>query len=198
MSEGAIHKIRFGFIAGPSGVGKGYGIGSILDEYHGANIFVTGDYCRKMAIEFANSGALVSDDLICRAVKENFEQKCSWHYFIDAPRSIEQVHCFIQMFTEVSPNIELHTLHIEATHHNCEHRLKDRAKRHGRKDDAKLEVIKKRLDAYFCHGGIRDTVIPILKKHTICHFIDGNEDMETIRKKFHLHVCPKIFSNHSG
>ena len=185
---------RFGFIVGPSGVGKGYGVGSVLGEHHGTKVFVTGDWCRLHAQELSDRGVNVSDDIIHGACIDSFER---WggelDFFLDAPRSVVQVEGFIQMYKKKNPDAEIHTIHIEASKENCEARLKDRAVRQRRKDDAKKSVILRRLDGYFKEGGIRDTVVPLLRKRTHYHFVDGNLDLESIRRDVLNQICPKIF-----
>lgn len=184
---------KFGFIAGPSGIGKGYGVGRVITDAHKVKIFVTGDWCRENAEKHANSGVLVNDDLIYSAIEEDFKNNTDVHYFVDAPRSNAQVHKLIEMFRAVDPNAEIHTIHIHGDKKTCEDRLKDRATRHGRNDDAEAHVIEKRLGNYYRDGGIHDTVIPILKEHTTYHHIDGDQDMEVIRGVVGNEIAPKIF-----
>ena len=100
---------------------------------------------------------------------------------------------FINMFLEKNPEVEIHTIHIHGEKKTCEERLKDRASRQGRNDDAELDVIEKRLSNYYKEGGIYDTVIPVLKEKTVYHFIDGNEDLEIVRTMVGQEICPKIF-----
>ena len=188
-------KKKFGFIAGASGVGKGYGVGRVIKGTHGVKIFTTGDWCRDNAEKHANSGVLVNDDVFFNAVKEDFDNSEDTHYFIDAPRSVAQAEKFIKMFLEKNPEAEIHTIHIDGTREICELRLKDRASRHGRTDDAEMDIINRRLENYFKEGGISDTVIPALRKNTAYHLIDGNVDLEVVRKLMAEEVAPRIFEN---
>jgi adenylate kinase family enzyme len=185
-------KRKFGFIAGPSGIGKGYGIGRVIKATHDAIVFVTGDWCRENAEKHANSGTLVNDDLIFQAIVDDFN-KSDKHYFIDAPRTAEQAHRFISMFREKDSDAEIHTIHIDGKKETCEERLKDRAIREGRNDDSEDRVIAKRLGYYYKEGGIADTVIPVLKEHTIYHHIDGDKDLDVVRQHVGNNICSRIF-----
>jgi adenylate kinase family enzyme len=186
-------KIKFGFIAGPSGIGKGYGVGRVITNTNNAKIFVTGDWCRNNAEKHANSGVLVNDDLIFNAIVDDFKGSNGVHYFIDTPRTDVQAEKFIEMFKEKDPEAEIHTIHIHGDKKTCEERLRDRASRHGRNDDAECGVIEKRLSHYYREGGIHDTVIPVLKERTVYHLINGDEDMEIIRNIVGQEIAPKIF-----
>lgn len=186
-------KKKFGFIAGPSGIGKDYGVGRVLKEYYGVKVFVTGDWCRDNAAELANNGILAPDDIIHRAVLADFVQHQDWHYLVDAPRSIEQVNNFIRMFQDVDANAEIHCFHICGTRKSCEDRLVHRAIQQNRLDDALPEVIERRLSTYFKKGGIRDGVIPHLKEKTHYHHIDGNIDLEVVRQMIRVKYGPEVF-----
>lgn len=188
------NKRKLGFIAGPSGIGKGYGVGDVLDEYHGTKRFITGDWCRENASQFSNGGTLAPDEIIFRAVEKDFRSSTEVHYFIDAPRSVGQVNLFMQMFLDHCPAAEIHTIHIDGDRRICEQRLIERAKRQGRLDDANPEVIKRRLDAYYHRGGIGETVVPFVQNRTNYIRINGNYGMEQIRGHVLTHVCPRIFS----
>ncbi|MEI7513444.1 MAG: nucleoside monophosphate kinase [bacterium] len=185
---------KFGFIAGPSGIGKGYGVGRVMKDAHDVRVFVTGDWCRENAESLANSGILVDDDVIFQAIVDDFNNS-EGHYFIDAPRSIDQADRFISMFLEKDPEAEIHTIHIHGKKETCEDRLKDRATREGRNDDAEADVIERRLGNYYKDGGIHDTVIPVLKDRTKYHHINGDEDLELVRAMVGQEICPKIFLN---
>ena len=193
MQQERIKGRRFGFIAGASGIGKGYGVGSILNEFCGARTFVTGDWCREFMTSDANSGNLAPDDMIFNAILEDFQKHCQWHYFVDAPRSIKQVDMIMNMFAQKDRLAQVHTIYVEGSWESCEKRLKDRANRQHRFDDAEPEVIHRRLNTFFCEGGIRDTVIPYLEERTRIHHIDGNQDLEKIRERTHYRLCPLIF-----
>jgi adenylate kinase family enzyme len=184
---------KFGFIAGPSGIGKGYGVGRVIKGTHDVKIFVTGDWCRENAEKHANDGILVNDDLIFDAIVEDFNNSDDTHYFIDAPRTAVQADKFISMFLEKNPDAEIHTIHIHGDKKTCEDRLKDRASREGRNDDAESHVIEKRLGNYYKEGGIHDTVIPVLKERTIYHPINGDLDLEIVRAHVGQEIAPKIF-----
>ena len=186
-------KLKCGFIAGPSGVGKDYGVGRVLSEYYGVRTFITGDWCREHEAELANDGHLAADEVIQRAVFADFSKHKDWHYLIDAPRSVSQVCAFLEMFRQANVEAEVHTFHLDGSWESCEARLVDRATRQHRLDDAKPEVIERRLGTYFNKGGIRDTVIPLLRELTVYHPLDGNIDLEQVRKEVRLHLGPHVF-----
>jgi len=186
-------KLRYGFIAGPSGIGKGYAVGSVIQEYRGARVFVTGDWCRENAERNASSGVLVDDLLIFHAIENDFSREYFRHYFIDAPRSVLQVKQIIDMYRSRIPEVEIHTIHIEGSHGCCHSRLADRARRQSRNDDLDHSIIQRRLDAYFRKGGIQDSVVPILREQTNYHIINGDDDLESIRNIVREELCPRIF-----
>ena len=188
-----MNKRKFGFIAGPSGIGKGYGVGRVISGTHPVRVFVTGDWCRENAEKHANSGVLVNDDLIFQAIVDDFNDSNDTHYFIDAPRTPAQAEKFITMFQERNPEAEIHTIHIHGKKETCEERLRDRATREGRNDDSETEVIDRRLGNYYKDGGIHDTVIPVLREKTIFHPIDGDDDLEVVRAYVGQEIAPKIF-----
>lgn len=191
-------KRKFGLIAGASGIGKGYGVGQVLEEYYGAKVFVTGDWCREHTSELADKGTLTSDDLILSAVQDHFHRHDEWHYFVDAPRSSGQIDSLIRMFTEKDPDAEIYTLHLNGSRKLCEALLRDRALRKNRSDDAKPEVIRRRLDGWFSSGGISDQIIPILKLRTQYKKIQGHVNIEIVRKHVHEKLCPDVFGGISS
>lgn len=188
------HGRRFFFLIGPSGIGKDYGVGSILAEYHGVTRFVTGDWCRENAQKFSDNGHLAPDDIIFDAVKSDFESQDAHDYLIDAPRSVGQVDRFMRMYSECDPDAAVYTIHIDGDRSVCEGRLSERAIRQGRLDDAKPEVIEARLDNWYRVDGIRDNVVPYVQERTKYIRINGNFNMELIRAHVINEVCPRIFS----
>ncbi len=174
-----------GFIAGPSGIGKGYGVGQVLSEYFGVKVFVTGDHCRTYMIEHSGNGHLVNDELIYKWVEHDFKLNHDHHYLIDAPRSIPQAEHFIKMFRSFNPLCQIVTIHICGEREKCEHLIADRALRQERPDDACPEAINRRLNTYFGdrkgQKGLLHTLIPYLKFHTVYHPIDGNKPIEDTR-----------------
>jgi adenylate kinase family enzyme len=185
----------FGFIAGPSGVGKHYGVGQPLQEYYGARIFVTGDWCRDHQNGHAKEGSLAPDEPLIEAIVQDYEQHHQPEKFlIDAPRNITQVLRLIGLFKQWDPEAKIVTAHITAERHFCETRIRHRAKQQGRLDDAKDDVVNRRLDVYFKQGGISETVIPVLKQHTQYELIDGNSTLETIREMVREQHGPALFN----
>ena len=189
---------KFGLIAGASGIGKGYGIGQVLEEYYGAKVFVTGDWCREHTSELADRGTLASDNLILSAVQDHFHRHDEWHYFVDAPRSAGQIDSLISMFTDKDPDAEIYSFHLKGSRKLCKALLKDRALRKNRIDDARPEVIKKRLDGWFSKNGIASQIIPTLKARTRYEVIQGHVNIEIVRKHVHEKLCPRVFGSASS
>lgn len=207
-------KKLFGFIVGPSGVGKGYGVFSILEEYFNSEAFVSGDWCRNHKKELSTAGDLVADDLIVAAGVEHYQAKKDehgsnlFHFFLDAPRSLEQAKTFCELYLKwgASTYADIVTLHIHAKPKTCHDRIQERAKRQGREDDAKEDVVRKRLSIYFGNevevvsenlvfskkGGVLNEVVPWLKKHTSYHHIDGDVSLEDIRNEVRLCLIPQL------
>lgn len=187
-------KVTYGFIVGPSGIGKGFGVGQPLTEYFGADIFVTGDWCRLNRREFTLAGALAPDDLIAQATEEKYIHLGSPDRFlVDCPRNIGQAKRYIAMFNRWNPEAELSTFHITARKSVCVERIKHRANLQKRQDDARDDLIEKRLEFYFGKGGVRDTVIPYLKEKTKYRYIDGHMPLEDIRRFVREEHGPAIF-----
>lgn len=184
-----------GLIIGPSGVGKGYGLGSILTEYHGAPVFVSGDWCRQQHAAVAQKGVLVDDNGILRANEQHYNALgCPDRYFFDCPRSLDQAKQLLAWFGQIGTD-QVVVFHMHAERHVCEQRIIDRATRQGRADDADLTVIQRRLSVYYSPGGLLHTVVPFLKD-SCNHFelIDANPDLEHVVRPLVInHHCRRVF-----
>jgi len=183
----------FGFVAGPSGVGKGFGLGQVLNEYFGARIFVTGDWCRDHENGHAEGGTLAPDERLIEAIAQDYNHHQPMKFLVDAPRTLVQVQRLIGLFRKWDKEAVIITAHITADRHSCEARIRHRATQQGRSDDAEPHIIKRRLDVYFEKGGISQTVIPFLKSNTRYVPIDGNMSLELIRKKVRDQHGPALF-----
>lgn len=188
----------FGCICGPSGIGKGYGVGEVVHEYFGARIFVTGEWCRDHAKDHACNGSLAPDQPLLTAIREDYDFHRSERYLIDAPRSVGQMKLMMDMFMEWDSAALIVSLHITADRHLCEGRIRHRAINQHRNDDAKPEVIKKRLDVYFGNPesgtpGISTELIPYLREFTKYEQIDGNQSLEIIRHQVREVHGPALF-----
>jgi len=190
---------KFVLIIGPSGIGKGYGVGSVLIEYFGLVVFVSGDWCRAYCKAHADTGALADDDLIIDAITEAFESEGKPMCFaVDAPRSLAQAQKLIALFKKWDADCEIHTIHITALKKIAVERLVHRAGIHGREDDKKKKVISVRLKHYYGRNGIRTVVAPFLKRSTTYHPVDGSLDLEIIREFVRFKTGPAIFGQESG
>jgi len=184
----------FGVIVGPSGIGKRYGVGQILIEYFGAHVFVTGDWCREHQKEFTLAGTLAPDDRIVQATEEDYiKQGSPRRFLVDCPRNLAQAESFIRMFRRWDPEAQLVTYHISAKRSVCEESIRHRALLHRRLDDARPDVIDNRLAFYFGPEGIRETVVPHLKKVTNYRFINGHHPLEDIRHVVREEHGPAVF-----
>lgn len=185
---------RIGYIVGPSGIGKGYGLGAVLVEYHEVSIFVTGDWCRDKANELASQGIMVDDALIVQAVKDDYNARGRPnHYLVDCPRSIAQVDMLNPFFSEFG-DFDLVLWEMRAMRSTCEQRIIERACRQGRHDDANPEAIKRRLDTYYCEGGIQETVVPYLTEMAQHHLIvEADPALETIRDTVRSALAPMVY-----
>ncbi len=185
----------FGFVIGPSGVGKDFGVGRIFVDFFGAEIFVSGDWCRDHAREFANRGVLIEDKDIVSAAEEHYLKKDRPLRFIfDCPRTVNQAQMMIRKFNDWRPGAKIVTTHIHAKPQTCIDRIKHRAEQRGRDDDACDEVISRRIGTYFNRGGIRDSVVPYLQEHTNYHLVDGDEDLEQfVRPHVRSVIAPALF-----
>lgn len=205
-----------GIIIGPSGVGKGYGLGQVLEEYFNTKIFVTGDWCRRHRAHMADKAALIPDDEITAAAFGEFDEvrlerggSHDFSYFIDAPRTLPQVKDIMQRFQALNSGDDVVCLHIHARPEKCIERMIERLQRHGRVDDAKWETIRTRLGIYFGEeapdfsqdnprylptGGILNEVVPWVSKNLRYFPIDANGCLEELRGEVRWKIAPQIFS----
>lgn len=184
---------RRGLIIGPSGVGKNYGLGQPLKEYWGAELFVSGDWCREHQAQIAASGALVTDEKILAACQEHYEHVSRPDlFFFDCPRTVHQVKSLLGWFQAIGTD-EVIVFHMHAEWSECENRIRDRAIRQNRHDDACPDAIKRRLTTYFGKNGILETVIPFVTDN--CNAIvqiDANPDLEIVRREVIETHCPGL------
>lgn len=184
----------FGFIIGPSGIGKDYGLGRVLREYWGVRTFVTGDWCRKYATNLAANGILVNDQSLVLAGIEDYWSADSPDYFLfDCPRTVEQVTSMINFFRDQKMT-QLVTWSLVAQRSICEDRIRERAMRQGRADDAEPEVIARRLDTYFgVPHGIQCTVLPYLAEESRLIHVDASVDLEDVRTQVYKVHAPSVY-----
>jgi adenylate kinase family enzyme len=187
---------QYGITLGPSGVGKWYGLGSILKEYHGVHSFVSGDWSRDNAADLARRGILVDDAVIVGAGKDSFESHGRPDRFqFDCPRSIEQVERLIEFYKSLG-DFELVFWHVHAPREVCEARIIERAIRQGREDDADPVAIERRLKVYFKEAeGLRDNVVPYIADECDVHIsVDATEDLETLVRPYVItQLAPLIY-----
>ncbi len=185
----------FGFTVGPSGIGKDYGLGRVLSEYWGVRTFVSGDWCRSHQAEHAAGGTLVNDELIVKAAIQDYQSNGSPDRFLfDCPRSIPQVQRLIRFFRDQGMN-KLVTWNLTASRAVCEARIKERAERQCRLDDARADSIDKRLNTYFAaQSGILHTVVPYLADESDDFVsVDASSDLEKVRVEVHSRYGPPIY-----
>lgn len=181
-----------GYIVGPSGVGKHWGVGDPLHQFGGVKIAVTGDYCRSKHATCAGTGRLVSNSRIQRYIRREAFRCRRGAFLVDCPRSVKQVEETNAFFRSIGVS-QIIVLHIHADWQVCENRIKHRAEIVGRPDDADPEVINRRLSVYFDRvRGLKQTLIPYLAdcSDTTVIPIDANTELEIVRRHVQDEVVP--------
>jgi adenylate kinase family enzyme len=185
-------------IVGPSGIGKGYGVGRVMEEFHATEGFVTGDWCRDNAPELAKKGVLVDDECLIQAAESRFEILLSQHsdgvrLYIDMPRSIEQVHEYIRIFRQLGYRGDVNTLLLNVPDVKTSiDRLLERAMRQSRQDDRCPITINRRVSTWYGtplkqvtageidysgvldrnEDGLAHTLVPFLRDNTNLYELD--------------------------
>lgn len=194
-------------VAGPSGIGKGYGVGMVMEEFHAAEGFVTGDWCRDNAPELAKNGVLVNDKYLIKAAESRFKILLSQHsggvrLYVDMPRSIDQANEYIQIFRRLGYSGDVNTLLLNVPDVKTSiDRLLERAKRKGREDDQCPATINRRVSTWYGtpfreakvgeinYSGVFDrhedglvhTLVPFLRENTNLYELDPSclEELRT-------------------
>lgn len=175
-------------LAGIQGSGKGTQ-GKILKkdlEYAG---FDTGAQLRLIAAqdtELAQSvraeqlkGGLVSKEIVMRLVKEFILQRDSVSrvMFDGIPRTLPQKHALDQTLTEVGRG-DAKLLHFNVSDETARKNIAYRAKLEGRADDAKPEVVEKRIRTFY------EETVPVIEEFRrqgrLIH-VDGDTGLDPIR-----------------
>jgi adenylate kinase family enzyme len=190
-------KRSLSLFVGPSGVGKGYGLGDCLAEYHGLLIFVSGDWCRKHEKEHANKGIRVDNRRIVDAGIECFESRGRPDRFgFDCPRDVVQIQMLREYFDRAYGDYELLFWHMHAKKDICEQRIHDRAIRQGRLDDADPVAIARRVKTYFdAETGLCKTLVPYVADECDGHIdLDANGNLETeVRPRVITELAPMFY-----
>ena len=185
-----------------------------MEEYGPVRIFTTGEWCRKHKAELASAGGLDAVKLVIEAgtgfYKQSDEERGEHPmvFVYDSVRGLEEAQELIQFALDqgISPE-EICTIHLKASLETCLERLEERLERQGRDDDAKPDVVRKRLRVYFGEetpestdevydhtgvGGVLNGIAPYLAKHTNYHEIDGDLPLEDIRNSVRLCLLPLV------
>ncbi len=186
-----------GFIFGASGVGKGFACGNVLSEYHGVQVFVSGDWCRDHRPKLANGGYIVQDQDILNAARHHLITHASRRWHFDCPRSVGQAEKVLLMFEELGCE-EVVTWHLDADESVCRQRIYDRAERQGRLDDLDLVAVDKRMKFYYAPKiGLQDQLIPFLRNHTRLIRVNANLDLENMRDEVRYELAYQVFGAHA-
>ncbi len=185
-----------------------------MEEYGPVVIFTSGDWCREHAANLAGRGGLEAVQLVIKAGIELYEQsdsargEHSMAFVYDSVRGLDEAQKLIQFALSqgIAPE-EIHTIHLKASLDTCLERIAERLERKGRDDDAKPEVVRKRLKVYFGketpdstdekfdhigEGGVLNDIAPYLKSNTTYHELDGDLDLEEIRSTVRLCLIPVV------
>lgn len=187
-----------------------------MEEYGPVVIFTTGGWCRKHKAELASAGGLGAVKLVIKAGTDLYRQSDEERgehpmvFVYDSVRGLEEAQELIQFALDQGIAAEeIYTIHLKASLETCLERLDERLERQGREDDAKPDVVRKRLRVYFGEetpestdekydytgkGGVLNDIAPYLKGHTNYHEVDGDRDLEEIRSIVRLCLIPAVMT----
>lgn len=143
---------------GPPGAGKGTQSENLVQEYELVHLS-TGDIFRsnikggtelgKMAKSFMDKGELVPDDITIGMLQSEVNKVSDANGFIfdGFPRTVAQARSLDEYLESKGEEITA-MLALEVTEDELKTRLMDRAQTSGRKDDANMDVIEKRIKVY--------------------------------------------------
>jgi adenylate kinase family enzyme len=187
-----------------------------MEEYGPVFIFTSGDWCREHAADLAGSGGLDAVKLVVKAGTDFYEKSDGERgekpmaFIYDSVRGLEEAQELIQyaLGQGIAPE-EIYTIHLKASLETCLERITERLSRKFREDDAKPDVVRKRLRVYFGEetpestdenysytgkGGVLNEIAPYLKTNTNYHEVDGDEDLEMVRSIVKLHLIPAVMA----
>jgi adenylate kinase len=180
-----LHLILFG----PPGAGKGTQSKLLIDTYHFVHLS-TGDMLRnhlkaqttlgKEASNYVNQGLLVPDEVVINMIEQQLEAESHAKGFIfdGFPRTIEQAAQLDEMLKERGRQIDL-MIALDLSDSIIHERMRSRAEKEGRTDDANPEVIATRIATY------HQKTAPLLDYYSAqkkCYRIDGALPIEEVAK----------------
>jgi adenylate kinase len=145
-------------LLGPQGSGKGTQAAKIAAA-HGLPHVATGDMFRaavaagsevgRTVAPILAAGRLVPDELTIALIRERLEEPDAVDGFVldGFPRNLAQAEALDTMLVEVGRPLSV-VLLLELDDDSCRARLRGRAELEGRTDDARDEVIERRLEIY--------------------------------------------------
>ena len=145
-------------LLGPQGAGKGTQAVRIA-EVHGVPHVATGDMFRaavaagtelgRRVEPILASGQLVPDEITVALIRERLaEADAAGGFVLDGfPRTLAQAEALDAMLAEIERPLSI-VLLLELDDGTCRDRMRKRAELEGRADDAKPEVIERRLEIY--------------------------------------------------
>ncbi len=143
---------------GPPGAGKGTQSTKLIEKF-GLNHLSTGDIFRanikgetalgQLAKSYMNNGQLVPDEVTINMIQAEIEKYPDAKGFIfdGFPRTNAQAKA-LDNFLDTKGNTISMMLALEVGEDELRKRLAERAKIEGRPDDAKPEIVQKRIDVY--------------------------------------------------
>jgi adenylate kinase len=143
---------------GPPGAGKGTQSTKLIEKF-GLNHLSTGDIFRanikgetslgQLAKSYMNNGQLVPDEVTINMLQAEIEKHPDAKGFIfdGFPRTNAQAQALDNFLATKSSTISM-MLALEVNEEELRKRLAERAKIEGRPDDAKPEIVQKRIDVY--------------------------------------------------
>lgn len=172
-------------IFGPPGAGKGSQCVLLSKEFNYKHIS-TGDILREevrlgselgiKVKELMDSGMLVSDGLIINIIENLLNQSKDYSGFLydGFPRTVTQSTALEAMLEKKGMQIDA-VISLHADEDVIIKRIQGRAALEGREDDARTDVVKKRLEAYKEHT---EPLIGIYRAKGIYHGFDGNSTID--------------------
>jgi adenylate kinase len=180
---------------GPPGAGKGTQSAKIIEKYNLTHIS-TGDLFRKhlkegtplgkLAQDYMTKGNLVPDQVVIDMVDDKIKSsgQISGIIFDGFPRTIPQAEALDALLSRNNTPIKV-LVELVVPEDELRLRLKDRATKENRPDDAKPEVIENRINVYKSETAV---VADYYKKHNKYASVIGVGEVEEIFKN----ICREI------
>lgn len=182
--------MRYYVLFGPPGAGKGTQATAMAENYNLHHIS-TGELLRKeiaaeselgiQAKTLIENGCLVPDEVVEAMIEKEFKTVCGVNGFLldGFPRTIPQAEALDRILAKSSEEVTA-TISIMIPDGMIMDRIKGRALKEGRADDASEEIINNRIVTY--HNQT-EPLIEYYKKSGKYHEIDGTGTIEEVRDR---------------